>query len=646
MPTHVVPATVLPRRLTIPLLTILSALLGACDDGTTGGGTPQPVPVSTISGTVTLPGATSTALPHTRPLRPGEVLRASGGQPWAVQGAAHSTLQSGAVIPGEYLIVSRTGLSAQTVSATLSALAVPTVGTLRLARAAGAPTIGLSLYRADRRLSAVQSSRVLTTLAAQPGVISVSANRRMDALATPNDMYYPLQWHYPAINLPEAWNHTTGKAITVAVVDTGIITHPDLSGQVLPGMDFISDITQSGDGDGIDTDPTDPGGSEYHGSHVAGTIGARSNNGIGVAGVDWAAKILPVRVLNQNSGSLADILMGTLWAAGEKVDGAPMNPNPARVINLSLGGAGDCTAAEQQVFSQLKAKGVVTVVAAGNDNVDATTISPANCADVITVGAVGPDGRRAPYSNYGPRIDVMAPGGNSSLGVTVGADTYPGGVLSTTYDDATSTYQYEFLDGTSMASPHVAGAVALLLGQNPALTPAQVLARLKASAVPLGSRCDITDGCGAGLIDASALLTGVTPTPVPTPTPTPPSRPPLVEALYMNLSNPAQPPDYRRSASIQLPLDSLAPGYVLKDLQAGSYLVRAWQDLNGDGKVNEGEPYAEYPNYITVTTTAQDITGIDLTLQAYSVQSAGLNGSRASLATVKAALETLIRMGR
>ncbi|WP_309570559.1 S8 family serine peptidase [Deinococcus sp.] len=620
----------LPQILTFTLLSSLSALLSACGGGTTGTQQPKPVPVSTIGGIVTLPGAKAAAA-QTRTLRPGEVLRMPGGQPWAMRGATPSTAQSGTVIPGEYLIVTRSGLSTQAVATTLSALAVPSVGTLALTQAVAAPAVGLALYRADRSLSAQQSTRVMGTLAAQPGVLSVSPNRRMEALATPNDTYYPLQWHYPAMNLPEAWNHTTGKAITVAVVDTGIIKHPDLAGQALPGMDFISDVTISGDGNGIDSDPTDPGGSEYHGSHVAGTIAAKTNNGAGVAGVDWGAKILPVRALNQNSGTLSDILMGTLWAAGEKVNGAPLNTNPARVINLSLGGAGECTPAEQQVFTLLKSKGIVTVVAAGNDNSDATEISPANCADVITVGAVGPDGRRAPYSNYGPRIDVMAPGGNSSLGVTVGTDTYPGGVLSTTYSDADRVYQYEFLDGTSMAAPHVAGAVALLLGQEPNLTPDQVLARLRATAAPLGSRCDIPGGCGAGLVDASALITGAiplpAPTPVPTPTPTPPPTPAIVAALYVNAASQTEPFDYSLSTSAVLSMDSLTPSYTLKNLQAGAYLVAAWQDLNNDGQVNEGEPFGTYPDNVTVTTTPQDITGIDLTLQAYSVQAAALGSS-------------------
>ncbi|MBB5374785.1 serine protease [Deinococcus metalli] len=639
-----VPTPAARRPSPLALGAALSVLLAACDGGTGTTNPPPAVPRSTISGTVTLPGAEVAALPTTRALRPGEVLRDAYGQPWRVQSAAHASPQSGAAIPGEYVIVTRPGLSAQVLTTALSALVVPTVGRLDLARVGGAPAVGIWLYRAGRALDAAQSAQVLRTLAAQPGVVSVNPNRRLEPLATPNDTYYPAQWHYPAMNLPEAWNRTTGRAITVAVVDTGIVAHPDLAGQVLPGMDFISDPAQSGDGDGIDPDPTDPGPGEYHGTHVAGTVAARTNNGVGVAGVDWGAKLLPVRALNSAAGSLSDILMGVLWAAGETVDGVPVNPNPARVINLSVGGAGECTAAEQQVFTRLAARGIVTVVAAGNDNVDASTVSPGNCADVITVGAAGPDGRRAPYSNYGARIDVLAPGGNSSLGVTVGADTYPGGVLSTSFDDATRTSRYAFLDGTSMAAPHVSGAVALLLGQEPDLTAAQVRARLKATAAPLGSRCDVADGCGAGLVDARALLVGSPATPAPTPTPTPaaPRVPPIVEALYIRTGTPTLEFDYARSTSVRLPVDTLTPPYTLSGLESGPYVVAAWQDLNGDGLVNEGEPYGAYPDPVTVTGTPRDLTEINLTLGAYSVQVADVKAPGA----LRDALETLARAGR
>lgn len=634
-----------PAASCVALLAVLTAVLAACDSGGTTDTAPNPpnpdppASVSSISGTVTLPGARTTALPVTRPLRSGEVLRDPQGQPWSVRGASRAAAHSGAVIPGEYLVLTRPGLSTQAMNASLSALEVPSVGTLGLIRAGGASALGLGLYRVNRVLSAAQSDRVQQELATRPGVLSVTPNRRMVPLRTPDDTYYPVQWHYPAMDLPEAWTVTTGTAVTVAVLDTGVAPHPDLIGQLLPGMDFIRDPAASGDGDGRDSDPTDAAGGDYHGTHVTGTVAARTNNGAGVAGVSWGARVVPVRVLGQDGGDLADVLMGALWAAGERVEGVSVNTHPARVINLSLGGEGACSVAEQQVFTRLKARGVVTVVAAGNDDVDASTISPANCADVITVGAVGPDGRRAPYSNHGPRIDVMAPGGNSSLVVTVGTRTYPGGVLSTSFDDVARKADYVFMDGTSMAAPHVAGAVALLLGHEPDLTPAQVLTRLRSTAAPLGSRCDISGGCGAGLVDAGALLRGVASSPPPTPVPpAQPTTPPVVAALYLKPDNT---PDYALSRSTELPTDSLTPPYTLGDLVAGSYVVAAWQDLDADDQIDDGEPFGMYPDTVTLTSTGGDLTGIDVTLEAFSVQGASVSGQPARREVVKRALETL-----
>ena len=203
----------------------------------------------------------------------------------------------------------------------------------------------------------------------------------------------------------------------VAVVDTGMLDHPDLAGRVLPGHDFILDIERARDGNARDGDPRDEGdwtndgdcggfaaqSSFFHGLFVAGQIAANANNDVGIAGVDWAAKILPVRVLGKCGGNVEDVIAGIVWSAGLPVQGAPVNPHPAKVINLSLGGHGPCTAAEQEAIDDAIAQGTVVVAAAGNDTDDASFFSPANCSGVITVGAMSRTGERSSYSNFGRR---------------------------------------------------------------------------------------------------------------------------------------------------------------------------------------------------------------------------------------------------
>src|SRR5215212_1415542 len=251
---------------------------------------------------------------------------------------------------------------------------------------------------------------------------------------TPNDPQYTSQWHYKGtwgINAPAAWNITTGLSTTIiAVVDTGITNHADLSGRTVPGFDFVADVPTANDGSGRDNNPSDPGdwvtnadtqtaaftgctveNSSWHGTHVAGTIAANSNNGVGVAGINWNARILPVRVLGKCGGFLSDIADGTRWAAGLPVSGVPANPNPAKVINISIGGPGACSATYQNAINSVVAAGAIVVVAAGNESDDASTSEPGNCNGVITVGATAIDGWQSSYSNYGPTVDIRAHGG-------------------------------------------------------------------------------------------------------------------------------------------------------------------------------------------------------------------------------------------
>ncbi|ADV67036.1 S8 family peptidase [Deinococcus maricopensis] len=433
------------------------------------------------------------------------------------------------VVPGQVIVKLRDGVSPQALG-TLGGMHLQALRTLSggeiLAQFADT---ALSAQSVSAQATALTIARIDTLRAnASSATEYVQPNYLYSAQRTPNDQYYPYQWHYGRMNLPAAWDVTTGSGSpVVAVIDTGKTAHPDLSGRFVGGYDFISDTFMAKDGNGRDSDATDPGdataagacgtdangqpvppsaqGSSFHGTHVAGTIGANTNNTTGVAGVNWNARILPVRVLGRCGGSTADIVDSIRWAAGITVSGAPTNAYPAKVINMSLGGdlgAGKTCAsadpAEQAAINDAVARGTSVVVAAGNSNDNASHYSPASCNNTITVAATDYRNYRAPYSNYGSYVDVAAPGGDTS--VDRNGDGYVDGVLSTLKDD-TGAYTYSFYQGTSMATPHVAGLVSLMYAVKPTITPAQVLTTLKNSSTALSSTaCSV--GCGAGLIDA------------------------------------------------------------------------------------------------------------------------------------------------
>jgi serine protease len=416
-------------------------------------------------------------------------------------------------VPGEVIVGFHPGVqgaSAQTLQVAGARLAL--VRPIALANAA--------LYRTEGA-DAATTLAFAASLEQRPEVAFAHPNYLLQPLAViPNDPSYPRQWHYDAIRLPEAWAITTGALETVvAVLDTGILhsqsqpwrTHPELVGKVLPGYDFVSNPFNAGDGNGRDADPYEV----YplaHGTHVAGTIAARSNNGIGVAGIDWNAKILPVRVLGMQGGTLLDIIEGLLWAAGFPVLGVANNPHPAHVINMSLGGNRPCPLLLQLALNRVanaSPRQAVVVAAAGNEAIDAWLSMPANCANVIAVGATDYEGRRASYSNYGTRIDVMAPGGMTRSNVSgFGND----GVYSLGFGTTANTFGYRRSSGTSMAAPHVAGVVALMKGLTPGLTVTEVRNLLEMTSKPLPEGACQTDtlyACGFGLLDAAAALEAV-----------------------------------------------------------------------------------------------------------------------------------------
>lgn len=393
------------------------------------------------------------------------------------------------------------------------------------------------VLKLPQRMTVAEAQAIADRLSADPSVEYAEPDRRMFPMLAPNDTLYSQQWHYHAsatelggANLPGAWDITTGSAsVVVAVVDTGIRPHADLAGRTVAGYDFITDVNIANDGGGRDADPSDPGdwvtaaentgpgpfqgcgvsNSSWHGTHVAGTIGAASNNNSGVAGVNWASMIQPVRVLGKCGGFSSDIIDGARWAAGLAVAGVPANTTPAKVLNLSLGGGGACSAAWQNAINAIVAQGAVFVVAAGNSTADASGFVPANCAGVITVAANDRTGDLASYSNFSTTlIEISAPGGETG---TAPAPT--NGVLSTLNSGTQGPVadNYVFYQGTSMATPHVAGIASLILSVNPSLTPAQVLAAIQNTArvFPPGSSCLVFNDCGVGIIDAAAAVASV-----------------------------------------------------------------------------------------------------------------------------------------
>ena len=393
----------------------------------------------------------------------------------------------------------------------------------------------------------------------------VEEDRIMTNQLIPNDTNYALQWGMKPVipvaapvpsgsgnygaDFETAWDTNSGTGVVIAIVDTGYTSHTEFAGQLIsPGYTFVSDCrirgttaisgcaattldaaaTVAPTADGIDTgdfisaqDIIDnsklfPGpnlsNSSWHGTHVAG-IAAATGNANEVIGGAYSARILPVRVLGKGGGHTSDIAEGIRWAAN--VHPTITNPNPARVINLSLGGSGACSRTEQLAIDAAVANGAVVVVAAGNSNADAANYSPVSCKNVISVASIGKDGLRAPYSNisspfnnrFNPiKITLAAQGGNKAL---TGFDL---GIYSSV-DSGTTTpvgSAYAYYQGTSMATPHVAAAAALILSRNPALTPAEVKTILSLSVTPFPSSipyygtydCAAEQNCGSGVLNA------------------------------------------------------------------------------------------------------------------------------------------------
>ena len=422
-----------------------------------------------------------------------------------------------------FIVKYREGSAPQTSTASLNTALNRAATAARGGKALGLQRLrrigtGADVVTSSRKLDRVEAAALMRQIAADPNVEYVEVDQLLQPLLTPNDPRYSQQWGYfnatGGIRADQAWDVSTGQGVVVAVLDTGSTSHSDLNGNTIAGYDMISDTTVAGDGNGRDNNPADPGdyyqgqGSSWHGTHVAGTVAALTNNNNGVAGTAFGAKVQHVRVLGRGGGYTSDIADGIIWASGGSVSGVPANPTPAEVINMSLGGSGACGTTTQNAINGAVSRGTTVVVAAGNSNANVSGFNPGNCNNVISVAATDINGSRASFSNYGSLIDVSAPGVNIQSTLNSGSQG-PG------------SESYANYNGTSMAAPHVAGVVALMqAAASSPLTPAQVEQVLKSTARALPGSC--SGGCGAGIINAKAAVDAVSggnPDPDPDPEP-------------------------------------------------------------------------------------------------------------------------------
>ncbi|WP_179404373.1 S8 family peptidase [Burkholderia guangdongensis] len=389
---------------------------------------------------------------------------------------------------------------------------------------------GAAVVALGQRLSAADAKALANAFAADPDVKYAEPDSRMSIREVATDPGFSHQWYLTDPNagaeVPQAWDLTTGSSSeVVAVLDTGYRPHHDLTANLVPGYNFISNAATSNNGGARGPDATDPGdwvtqqelndptspyyqcasgpsNSSWHGTLVAGLIGASANNGHGIAGVSWLGKVQPIRVLGKCGGSMTDIADAMRWAAGMPIDGVPPNPTPAKIINLSLGSSGPCSVTMQQAIDDVTARGVSVIAAAGNSGDTTSLDQPANCRGVVAVAATAKDGSRASFSNFGTDVTLSAPGV---------------GIMSTWNDGQQGPGQdgYASADGTSFATPLVAGVAALMLARNPALTPPQVLEKLRDSA-HASTVTDPTEQCtqakppGTGILNAYGAVVAAT----------------------------------------------------------------------------------------------------------------------------------------
>ena len=418
---------------------------------------------------------------------------------------------------------------------------------------------GMHLLRVAPRANE-GTAQTLARLRADPEIEYAEVDERRHVLRTPDDSLFNDQWYLQssqpsAVNAVAAWDLTSGSpGVVIADLDTGVrFDHPDLrnskANRLLPGYDMISTVAVANDGGGRDADASDPGdwltaadaktqqfsgctvgNSSWHGTRVAGILGALTDNTQGVAGMSWQGWVEPVRVLGKCGGYDSDIIAAMGWAAGFAVTGVPANPYPARIINMSLGAAGGCPQSYQDIVDQLVGAGVLVVVAGGNEG--GPVDSPANCIGVAGIAGLRQAGTKVGYSSLGPEIALAAPAGNCVntgpgepclFSIVTTTNTGTTGPASNTYTD-----EYNFNVGTSFSAPIVAGIAGLMVAVNGNLTPDQLIARWQTSSqpfpvsttpgvpmchVPAGANdvqtneCSCTtQTCGAGMANANAAV--------------------------------------------------------------------------------------------------------------------------------------------
>lgn len=367
--------------------------------------------------------------------------------------------------------------------------------------------VGADVITTERKLSAKEAKAFMRAIASDPNVEYVEPDTPMSAASAPNDPLYSSQWGLGSnldpgqttvgIRAEGAWNKASGAGIVIGLVDSGVTSHSDLDANILPGGYDFTFYGRGGDGKNTGLPPVAfCSAAQWHGTHVAGIMAALTNNGVGVAGVAPGAKVVSARVLDGCSrGALSDFADGIMWAAGGTVQGVPTNSHSAKVINASVGGYGSCSATLQAAIDYSTGRGAVVVVAAMNEANDAAKYQPANCRNVITVGNSARTGVRYYDSNYGPVVDIAA----------------PGDWILSTYNSGTLTLgaeSYSYQNGTSMSAPMVSGVVALAQSVAPVpLSAAEMRTLIQQNAQPFPAAFDWSRSLGAGIVDATATVT-------------------------------------------------------------------------------------------------------------------------------------------